>query len=146
MEIGRLSFNTDSLGRLYYQFFEGVDWTLVLGLYLRDIIKSRALILGLLLNLLLSLTFGLAFWAYAPIILNPNKHNYFLQLLLKITTKTNPISFETPSTFKKILKLLFFNDLQDFHIKFLKGNKYNLLLLAMFRETRKSHNKIMIPN
>ena len=57
------SFNTDSLGRLYYQPLEGVDWALVLGLCLRDIIKGRALVLGLLLNLLLSLTFGLVFWA-----------------------------------------------------------------------------------
>ena len=29
------SFNTDSLGLLYYQSFEGVNWTLVLNLFSR---------------------------------------------------------------------------------------------------------------
>ena len=65
------SFNTNFLGRLYYQSFEGVNWALIMGLRLEDIIKGRALVLGLLFNLLLSLSFGLVFWACAPIILNP---------------------------------------------------------------------------
>ena len=69
------SFNTNSLGWLYYQPFEGVNWALVLGLWLGDIIKGRALVLGLLLNPLLSLTFGLVFWVCAPIILNPIMNN-----------------------------------------------------------------------
>ena len=64
------SYNTDSLGRLYYRHFEGVNWALILGMFFSDIIKGRALVLGLLLNLLLSLTFGFMFWACAPIILN----------------------------------------------------------------------------
>ena len=51
--------------------FEEVNWALVLGLWLEDIIKGRALVLGILFNLLLSLSFGLVFWAYTPIILNP---------------------------------------------------------------------------
>ena len=55
------SFNTNSLGLLHYQSFEGVNWALVLGLWLEDIIKGRALVLGILLNLILSLTFGLVF-------------------------------------------------------------------------------------
>ena len=46
-----------------------------MGLWLKDIIKGRALVLGLLFNLLLSLSFGLVFWACAPIILNPIKSN-----------------------------------------------------------------------
>ena len=68
------SFNTDSLGWSCYRPFKGVNWALVLGLSLGDIIKGRALVLGLLLNLLLSLASGLAFWACAPIILNPINH------------------------------------------------------------------------
>ena len=64
------SFNTDSLGLLYYQPFEGVNWALVLGMFFGDIIKGRALVLGLLINLLLSLTFGFMFCACAPNILN----------------------------------------------------------------------------
>ena len=55
------SFNTNSWGLLYYQSFEGVNWALVLGLWLEAIIKGQALVLALLLNLLLSLTFGLVF-------------------------------------------------------------------------------------
>ena len=68
-------FNTNSLGLLYYRSIEGVSWALVMGLWLKDIIKGRALVLGLLFNLLLSLSFGLVFWACAPIILNPIKSN-----------------------------------------------------------------------
>ena len=41
------SFNTDSLGWLCYQPFKGVNWALVMGLSLGDIIKGRALVLGL---------------------------------------------------------------------------------------------------
>ena len=69
--------NMDSLG---CQPFKGVNWALVLGLYLRDVIKGPALVLGLLLNPFLSLAFGLVFCAYAPIILNPI--NFYLLLFL----------------------------------------------------------------
>ena len=48
-----------------------MNWALVLGLYLGDVIKGPALVLDLLLNPFLSLAFGLVFWAYTPIILNP---------------------------------------------------------------------------
>ena len=53
-----------------------MDWALILGLCLGDIIEGRALVLGLLFNLLLRLTFGLVFWACAPIILNPINYDY----------------------------------------------------------------------
>ena len=55
------SSNTNSLG---YQSFKGANWALVSGLHLGDTVKGLTLVLSL-------LTFGLAFWAYAPIISNP---------------------------------------------------------------------------
>ena len=58
------SSNTDSLG---YKSFKEVSWTLVLGLFLRDTIKSLLIVL----NSFLILTFGLIFWTYAPTISNP---------------------------------------------------------------------------
>ena len=56
--------NTDSLG---HQSFKGASWALVLGLPLRDIIKSLSLVLGP----FLIPTFGFISWVCAPIISNP---------------------------------------------------------------------------
>ena len=58
-----------------------MNWALVLGLYLGDVIKGPTLVLGLVLNPFLSLVFGLVFWACAPIILNPI--SYFPEPLAK---------------------------------------------------------------
>ena len=58
------SYNTDSLG---YQSFKWVSRALVLSLSLRDTINGLLLVL----DPFLIPTFGLVFWACAPIILNP---------------------------------------------------------------------------
>ena len=56
--------DTNSLG---CQPFKGASWALVLGLPLRDTIKSLLLVL----SPFLIPTFGLVSWAYVPFISNP---------------------------------------------------------------------------
>ena len=60
--------NMDSLG---CQPFKWVNWALVLGLYLRDVIKDLLLVLS---------RFGLRYWVYAPIISNTIKYYSTLRL------------------------------------------------------------------
>ena len=63
------SSNTDSLG---YQSFKRVSWALALGLHLGDTFKGLLLVL----DPFLIPIFGLAFWAYAHVILNPININH----------------------------------------------------------------------
>ena len=66
--------NTDSLG---YQSFKGASWALVSGMHLEDTIKGLLLVLG---PFLIPM-FGLASWAYVPIISNSiiyNRNQSFL--------------------------------------------------------------------
>ena len=71
------SSNTSSLG---YQSFKGASWALVLGLPLRDTIKSVLLILGP----FLIPTFGLVSWARAPIISNPISNYIVTKVIINI--------------------------------------------------------------
>ena len=75
--------NTDSLG---CQSFKGVSWAIVLGLPLRDTIKSLLLALGP----FLTPKFGLVSWACAPIISNPISYALVVSFIMVFFEQSNP--------------------------------------------------------
>ena len=85
------SLNTDSLG---CQYFKGTSRALVLGMPLRDTIKSLLLVL----DLFLTSTFGLVSWICAHIISNLIKYNFsgsriFFQTCLVSVTVVSSSSY-----------------------------------------------------
>ena len=62
------------------------------------------LLLDLLLYLFLSLTFGLVFWAYVPIILNPIKSKNLSVAIGFIGKTTNALSLKCMMEFEDIVK------------------------------------------